>query len=609
MFKCNLCSETFSSGTLQNLEFFTQHVRDCPLQIDSFFKHRFKCIPCGFVVSTKKSFKQHLLKNHLEEEAVLDVESKGKSSVSQNVRKQKRKEAQRVDDSKLRRLTDLQISLLFPVVGDQSDFYFELNNWKEDPTGYIERTSPEQIEETSAICLDFDDEHFNLEYVLKKYPDSLLLLKEYRTGYERPLNDEERVLLCRTIVFWMLRKGIVLRRIDFLCIFYKIKSIFQKEICKLYYVPAETKSQKKICKIQKAKSSKHEKKQATTINDEDQVENKKQGLQIKVNGPSGLLFNTWRTLIQKSRREAKKRGHSTKSLYRNVPKASDDNEPYLNTDMNKVELLDIKGWLATHFDPPDTIKAKWALTCEMRMDDIFLHEIPFSELLAEWPRYQKQWGYELVEIDFEYLHRGVSNNLRKLWPQYATKMIELAKTKAKKKNKKGEDDLRKLSMLPPGNDEEQNFIHTTALYAAFYMCPGQNNIVKQDLEKMFRNLQLGKRIVDEVYRISEEQASKGKGKEVFLNPYILYYNSDNGIPYKFFVVIDTLFYEVGNVITALDILFKAYFVFNLNYPPECKYLLQFIQHFVYEIKYEKDFTADVNNRFMFAIDAERTQKL
>ncbi|KAL5278417.1 hypothetical protein ACFFRR_003199 [Megaselia abdita] len=42
--------------------------------------------------------------------------------------------AQRVDDSKLRRLTDLQISLLFPVVGDQSDFYFELNNWKEDPT-------------------------------------------------------------------------------------------------------------------------------------------------------------------------------------------------------------------------------------------------------------------------------------------------------------------------------------------------------------------------------------------------------------------------------------------------------------------------------------------
>lgn len=58
-----------------------------------------------------------------------------------------------------------------------------------------------------------------------------------------------------------------------------------------------------------------------------------------------------------------------------------------------------------------------------------------------------------------------------------------------------------------------------------------------------------------------------------------------------FVFLDNIVYETDSVLHALDICFKAFFVFDLKYPEQASLFWHFIQRFFFKIKtvYDKEY--------------------
>ena len=56
---------------------------------------------------------------------------------------------------------------------------------------------------------------------------------------------------------------------------------------------------------------------------------------------------------------------------------------------------------------------------------------------------------------------------------------------------------------------------------------------------------------------------------------------DEENPIQFLVCINEFFYEVGNVLQAVDLVFKTFFALHLHYPPEAQQVWFFLQRAVY----------------------------
>ncbi|XP_067634765.1 uncharacterized protein [Eurosta solidaginis] len=71
------------------------------------------------------------------------------------------------------------------------------------------------------------------------------------------------------------------------------------------------------------------------------------------------------------------------------------------------EFLEKKFWLTHNYTPWDQVKSYWKETSVMRLKSAN----SIKDLLEDWPRYSDSNGYELVEIDFENMYPGKSNQL------------------------------------------------------------------------------------------------------------------------------------------------------------------------------------------------------
>lgn len=268
----------------------------------------------------------------------------------------------------------------------------------------------------------------------------------------------------------------------------------------------------------------------------------------------------------------------------------------MEDDDNNLENL--REWLHDNFEPWDSIKSVWEKTCTIRRNCILKND--FEKVLQLWPRYKKSIGYELVDIDFKHLYPGsTSSYLKHYFYNFADKIIKLALDEAR--DRKDKDAIDRFNRKSPVIDEENNFLGCVTLAAIFYMVPNKNKKCKQSLDKMFHKVPKGNMINEEIQRVSEKAATLKED----MNPFILYYENESCMPYKFFVSVNHLIYETSNFITALDILFKCYFVFNVNYPSKCINVLTFLQHFFYKIFLKSDVNSTSIFSFMCDVDIER----
>lgn len=429
----------------------------------------------------------------------------------------------------------------------------------------------------NSICGDFDISEFNLRNILMFYSHSKRMLLNYERKanglvIHQDLDDEERKIICNTVVEWAIDNNIMLQPDDFVLIAEEFKIIFAEEIISTYFIPS---------------MSYH------AINEQTNQEYTKQ---IQA---SGQLYSVWRYQLNKVRKKAKRAGDDVSIYYRNSknPKKLD-----CKLVTNSEDMLEMKEWLFINFEPWEEIMSKWEITCQLRFDDIHVKKMDLLQLVKEWPRYLKKLGYQLVFIDFEFLYPG-KDLLKRSFVKYREQIVNLALSRIKKNNKNVKEKLETF-FKENIEDKESNIQSLICLHALFFLLPNKNTRTTQNLDIILTKAEPDKRIAHIVFEKSKEARSKNT-----FSPFIIYYENEKGFPDKIYVVLDDIYYQTENMITALDVLFKIFYVFHLQYPDECKSVLIFIQHFYYDILLVDDMRSKTTLNLIKALDSKKGKDL
>lgn len=130
--------------------------------------------------------------------------------------------------------------------------------------------------------------------------------------------------------------------------------------------------------------------------------------------------------------------------------------------------------------------------------------------------------------------------------------------------------------------------------------PNKNKIAgPQNLDGMLKKIPRNSDI-ELLIEKSSEEAKNGE-----FAPFIFYFENENGIPMKVFVVTNDLTHETSAFTTAADALVKSYFVFHLSYPRKAINVLTFVQQFFYQIFLEYDIRYTTILSVMYDVDLER----
>ncbi|XP_031353765.1 uncharacterized protein LOC116178415 [Photinus pyralis] len=212
-----------------------------------------------------------------------------------------------------------------------------------------------------------------------------------------------------------------------------------------------------------------------------------------------------------------------------------------------------------------------------------------AEIFKKWPQYKTPSGYRFIEFDFVILNRD-SKDPSSIWEAGANKIIQFLANSIKDK------ELKTL-IKSLDEDMEENGRNATILWLLHgFFVPsnrgtqtdinGKKKITKytiRDSQQYF--LYLGKS-AQQVEQWIEHRKSKGTAIQPFLFA-IAESLKEIG---EVFVYFDDVKFKFYNIIRAMDICFKIFHVFNLEYPNECHMFWTFIETYLYNVKSNKSYT-------------------
>lgn len=450
-----------------------------------------------------------------------------------------------------------------------------------------------------------------------KYADSKRAWRNYRNGKNgheiehRELLPFERKTIVNTIMICLVNKVYTLRPNDYIFIFSSIQYIFPMEMMGCYYMPAYSYYEKEGRLVDKGKKlgsspvgkcerkRKRAQKNSEKASDANikELENKNPKIQVVA---KGQLRTAW--LYRNEKYKAEK-----KLLEETLNESEMATKAKVSATIidPSFALLEMKEWLSENYEPWAMVLEKWEKTCPLRAVDIKTIE-EFDLLISEWPRFTRKVAYTLVELDFIYAYPG-KNHFKSLWPKYRQIIVnnglKSADKKPEKDRKKNADIIKRMNRFAGMTDEEGNLQGFTALLALYFLLPNKNKNTTQNLDAILHKAEKGQKVDDIMRDLSEKQKESGR-----FHPIIIFYEDQESLPYKFYTCVNDLKYEFENITTAIDVLFKIFFVFNLEYPEECKNVLTFLQQFFYDIFLCEDIKSVNALSVMIGINAARARE-
>lgn len=101
--------------------------------------------------------------------------------------------------------------------------------------------------------------------------------------------------------------------------------------------------------------------------------------------------------------------------------------------------------------------------------------------------------------------------------------------------------------------------------------------------------------MSQLKEVDDEKSNKALRTGDKLQPYMIFVE-DSQVTH-FYVIINKHYYKVESALKSIDICFKSFFIFHLNYTPQCEQIWYFIQTYFFEIvtKFDKNCNQNVNN--------------
>ncbi|XP_024883588.1 uncharacterized protein LOC112462188 [Temnothorax curvispinosus] len=275
-------------------------------------------------------------------------------------------------------------------------------------------------------------------------------------------------------------------------------------------------------------------------------------------------------LIQKKR---KKTGEDIDEL---------DIDSSINPEAKRVCKTHLQ-WLRYNTAPWSCVKEHWNGSRELRQSFIKQHEGSVSDIFNEYPVLKQEFGYMLLDIDYDALIDEKSNIYNE-WPDLSKKLETLLENRVIK-DKTFAKQLEEIQLYKEGDEHRD----AALLFLIPVLCPsnarlrisGGNKIwrptIAESMDAFICHIKIPGEL-EKVKRRRQERAAKLKDT---VQPYIIVIGPQLTAIEAFYIIIDDIMYKMENVLKAVDILYKIFQVLNVKYPPACEQVWLFIQKYIY----------------------------
>ncbi|KAF0721282.1 Uncharacterized protein FWK35_00028828, partial [Aphis craccivora] len=231
----------------------------------------------------------------------------------------------------------------------------------------------------------------------------------------------------------------------------------------------------------------------------------------------------------------------------------------------------------------------WKQTTKYRLNEI-ANSTGTSEILKKWHHYTQPLGYRLIDVDFKTLYSncsdikyGIEEKLDVL-----SKLLkeQIKDTESKKMLEYYGENLSNIS---------ENGKHTVFFYLLHGLLvptakkmtkdhTGKKSIIKYSIKDSQNSFMVFKNSVPEM----EDYIISRRNENVPIQPFIIICGTTFK-PKEIIIFFDCIKYKMFSFISAIDICFKIFHIFNLEYPVESYIVWLFIQKYFYDIntKYDK----------------------
>ncbi|XP_055907497.1 uncharacterized protein LOC129948138 isoform X2 [Eupeodes corollae] len=231
----------------------------------------------------------------------------------------------------------------------------------------------------------------------------------------------------------------------------------------------------------------------------------------------------------------------------------------------------------------------WQACSQFRLDQIY-KETTLHTIFEEWPDYKKPGGYRLIDKDFGVVFRNSPGVLLK-YPEQAGNL---------RKFLLDEDHLRDKNLRNMVNQIDENDIKTDSAAVKLFWClhgyliPTQKGSRKDNSGKSstvrftIKSSQEAFLFIGSSVQELDDHIAFLKSKSENIQPFILAVGDKDFENFSnYYVYLDGIKFVFSNFLRAIDICFKCFNLFNLEYPLACSQLWTFIEHYFYELNISK----------------------
>eukprot|EP00102_Acyrthosiphon_pisum_P019773 XP_016656983.1 PREDICTED: uncharacterized protein LOC107882702 [Acyrthosiphon pisum] len=237
---------------------------------------------------------------------------------------------------------------------------------------------------------------------------------------------------------------------------------------------------------------------------------------------------------------------------------------------------------------PD-VESAWKKTSVYRLKALKNSNFSYTEIQTTWVHYTKPLGYKLIDIDFQRLYQNAKDMLS-VFDNTSTKLVQILNERVK------DPTSRKLiaSIIENSNSSEnsRNSVIFYVLHAmlvptsktSYIDSEGKRCVIKYSISDSQQSYVLIAQTAAELEALLNSKKVNGNS----IQPCLLIVGTISE-PSQIMVYFDNIKYKVFSIVRAIDICFKIFHVFNLEYPIQSLDVWLFIQKFYFNIvsKYDK----------------------
>ncbi|TGZ50746.1 Uncharacterized protein DBV15_12392 [Temnothorax longispinosus] len=216
-----------------------------------------------------------------------------------------------------------------------------------------------------------------------------------------------------------------------------------------------------------------------------------------------------------------------------------------------------------------------------------------NDIIKRWSILTSNFGYELIERDFERKYPQCRDKLIVSRNWHFEKLYKLLK-----KNLSTGDRLNEILMKSQSLDLNSKTILQIWISLAL-LAPkstkvstktdgGRRRVWKPTIAESRDGILVHCKIFGDIEQMCINKQNKMSQMNLTMQPFVIVVGPEVTSIEKVYLRIDKIMYEMPSVLKAIDVLFKIFITFNACYPKECENFWYLIQWDVYEIRTASD---------------------